>query len=438
MENKTTFRILRGTELPRISPALQLTAAYLVLGISWILLSDSLAVKLADANSTAYEKIQAVKGIFFVFLSGMMLYLLSRRMYNNIIRHNLQRENLEAKYLALNEAAREGIFDYNIKERNATLNHKMKFFFPHRDKEVEDFWQVYQKRFHQDDVARLCNEYIEVMRSGKQTWQTEMRLLGNDNKYYTVISNTYIIRDTDTNEPLRMIGTILDISDLRNLQAEHYEQKLRHKRSLAASIIKAQENERTRWAEELHDNVCQLLSVANMYAGNICRNSGDTSPEAPELKKLIAESINEIRQLSASIRTPVFKKESLTGAIDKLVSNINRVNTIEFTLCADSFDESKIGEEQQLMIYRVIQEQINNTIKYAEASRVTINLSMKADTVYISVQDNGKGFDPGKVKSGIGLQNIESRLHIYGGRLDIQSSPGKGCTLLASFKMMAA
>jgi len=438
MENKTTFRILPVVEVPRISPALQLTAAYLILGISWILLSDSIAVKLADENSSAFEKIQAAKGVFFIFLSGIMLYLLSRKMYNNIIQYNLQKEDIEEKYLALSETAREGIFDYNIKDRNATINHKMKFFFPHKGKEVEDFWQVYQKRFHPADLARLCSEYIEIMKSSKQTWQTEIRLLGNDNKYYTVISNTYIIRDTYTNEPLRMIGTILDISDLRNLQAEHYEQKLKHKRTLAASIIKAQENERTRWAEELHDNVCQLLSVANMYAGNICNKKGDASPEAPEIKKLITESINEIRQLSASIRTPVFAKESLTDAIDKLVSNINRVNTIEFNLCTDSFDESRIGDEQQLMIYRVIQEQMNNIIKYAEASRVTINLSMKADTVYISVQDNGKGFDPGKVKSGIGLQNIESRLHIYGGRLDIKSSPGKGCTLLASFKMMAA
>lgn len=86
------------------------------------------------------------------------------------------------------------------------------------------------------------------------------------------------------------------------------------------------------------------------------------------------------------------------------------------------------------MIYRVVQEQVNNIVKYAEARSVEIKLdNTSSNQVLITVRDDGKGFDPEKVKTGIGLRNIQSRLQVYNGQMVIHSSPGNGCLLEASF-----
>lgn len=418
----------------KLSSSAWLALGYLGLSIAWIMLGDSLASELAGTDKVLYEKIQSLKGIFFIVVSAAFLYLFSRKLYLGIELSHLQTESMQRKYEALNEAAREGLFEYEYQENKASLNTKMKFFFPVEGNVVQDFWQNCQRRIHPDDIERLSREYDEIIRTVKQIWKSEFRLLGVDDKYYRVISNAYIIRHSATNKLIRMIGAIQDISDLRSLQTDYYEQKLIHKRTLAASIIQAQEAERTRWAEELHDNVCQILSVANMYAIDIADHPENLPSLGPQLKKLVGESINEIRQLSATIRTPAFDRETLVESIEKLSANINRLKPVTIQLDNQLLNEGELGNDKKLMIYRVVQEQINNIIKYAEAGSVEIKLdNTSTDQVQISVKDDGKGFDPAKVRTGIGLRNIQSRLQVYNGNLQIHSSPGYGCLLEASF-----
>lgn len=418
----------------KLSSSAWLALSYLTLSIGWIMLGDSLASEIAGENKILYEKIQSLKGIFFILISALFLYLFSRKLYLGIELSHLQTENVQRKYQELNEAAREGLFEYDYLEDKASLNSKMKFFFPSEGNVVPAFWPLCQRRIHPDDLDRLYREYQEVIKTGKQILKSEFRLLGVDGKYYKVISNVYLIRHSSTNNLIRMIGAIQDISDLRSLQTEYYEQKLIHKRTLAASIIQAQEAERTRWAEELHDNVCQILSVANMYAIDISDHPENLAGLGPQLKKLVAESINEIRQLSATIRTPAFDQETLVESIEKLSANINRLKPVCFTLNDQSLNEGELENDKKLMIYRVVQEQVNNIIKYAEATTVEIKLdNTSSSQVQISVRDDGKGFDPAKVRTGIGLRNIQSRLQVYNGNLTIHSLPGNGCLLEANF-----
>jgi two-component system, NarL family, sensor histidine kinase UhpB len=441
MEKNSPSHLFPPVTMPRFSPAAWLTLSYLTLSVTWILWSDTIAARLSNSGYRllTFENIQVTKGIFFVFLSGTLLFVLSRKLYTGIHKSYEQKQTIEKKFTVLNEMAREGIIDFNFKEEKAILNDKMKFFFPAIGNTISNFWEVYQTRIHPEDLERQKKEFNEILCSVKQTWQSEFRLLGTDGKYYSVISNAYIIRDNDTGSPIQLIGAVQDISDLRRLQNDYMEQQLKHKRTLAASIIKAQEIERNRWAEELHDNVCQILSVANLYTSDICSNTEHAKKMAPEIRKLIMESIHEIRQLSANIKTPSFEKETLLESIERLTANINRVKSVHFTLTTSRFNESKLCTEQKLMIYRIVQEQFNNIIKYAEASEVEIRLSIAENSkIEITVKDNGKGFDTTQIKTGIGLRNIQSRLQVYNGNLQINSKPGYGCNLTASFKLMSA
>lgn len=394
-----------------------------------------MAAEFAMHDGVILENIQRAKGLLFVVLSGLFLFMVSQRLFKGIKATALQKQKAAEKLQALDEATREGIFDYDAIADKAMINNKAKLFFPVAGNTVNNFWDTFKNKMHPEDAEQQVAEYETILKAKKPVWQTEFRMKGTDGQYHIVICHVCILWQEKEERPYRYIGTIYDASDLRRIQTENCEQRLQHKRALAVSIIRAQENERNRWAEELHDNVCQILSVANMYTGEICLRPEKAPVVAPELKKLLLQSINEIRQLSAHIKKPSFEETSLSQAVYQLIANIKRVNAVSFNVDILELNENLICEEQKLMIFRIVQEQLNNIIKYAEAREVHIKMSNDKEAVKVTVSDNGKGFDVTKVKTGIGLRNLKSRLQVYNGQLNIESASGQGCTLNASFKL---
>lgn len=417
---------------PGIPPSGKLALVYLGVSVIWILVGDSIAVKISGDDHQLLDSIQSVKGICFVLLSSALIFFLGQR-FNQDLKKSFQRsERLERKFYALNHAAREGVIDYDFHTDSALVNEKMKFFFPSQEEPIPNFWMAYRSQIHPEDVGRVSHEYRMMLISNRTSLQTELRLLGADNKYYNVIFSSYIIRHV-SGKPIRLIGAVQDVSELRNLQQEYYEQQLKFKRTMTRTIIKAQEKERTRWAGELHDNVCQLLSVARMYLMDMIKFPEHRDHLLVETSKLVSDSITEIRQLSASIQSPVFSRITLAQAIQDLVANINRVNDFQFEWNDSDFEERRLDPDQKLMVYRIVQEQLNNITKYAGASRVRVAIANQGGQAVLEITDDGKGFDPAKVKTGIGLKNMQSRLLAYNGKLEIFSSPGNGCRLRAQF-----
>ena len=102
---------------------------------------------------------------------------------------------------------------------------------------------------------------------------------------------------------------------------------------------------------------------------------------------------------------------------------------ISISLASSNFNEKVLGESLKLMIYRIVQEQINNILKHAAASKVTISIETDTDNIYLSIVDNGIGFDSNKKSKGIGLRNIDNRVKFYSGTANIISGNGKGCRL---------
>ncbi len=420
-------------KLSAYSPAILITGIYLVLSTAWILWSDALTEKIAHDNSALLIQLQNQKGIAFVFLSGIVLFLISHSLYVRLRHSHKSKTTLEQKFEALNTAARGGMIDYEIETNTAVINEKMRFFLPSDQQSIRNFFELFMERIHKADLTRVRFEYENASKNNQDVWTTEYRLLGTDGVYYSVLSSLFLIRDAETKNVHRLIGEIQDITQLRNLQAEYFNQKLKHKQRLASTIIKAQENERNRWAQELHDNVSQLLTVVNLYLSNTQVSLEKNVAMISQAKQIITEAQQEIRMLSATIKPPQFALMTLQQSVEKLIADIIRVKNITIHLASNDFHENDLKDEQMLMIYRIVQEQLNNILKYAEASQIDITLKTKNDHVYIVIHDNGKGFDKKQVKGGLGFRNIQSRLQLYNGHMDVTTSPGKGCTLAVSF-----
>ncbi|MEP7258450.1 MAG: ATP-binding protein [Flavitalea sp.] len=213
------------------------------------------------------------------------------------------------------------------------------------------------------------------------------------------------------------------------------DQKLMHKSELDRQTIVAQEAERTKLGEELHDNVNQLLGVVKLYIEH-----AQVHPEVRQemLKKsadYLVQVINEIRSLSKSLISPSLTEKGLMVSINELIDSILEIKDIRIDLVADKFSEDILTGLKKIMIYRIIQEHMNNVLKHSQAKRVALELIHIGPVIQLNITDNGIGFDAQAIMPGAGLVNIRHRLEVFNGKLSIETAPGKGCKLEAVFEV---
>lgn len=130
--------------------------------------------------------------------------------------------------------------------------------------------------------------------------------------------------------------------------------------------------------------------------------------------------------------SPSLGNISLRDALIDLTDEINRTHALNIRTNYDLSEEEKIGSRKELMIYRVVQEQLNNILKHSQAENAAIHLIKKGTNLLLTISDDGIGFDIHQRPKGIGVQNIKSRVEFYSVELDIISRPGEGC----KFKIM--
>jgi signal transduction histidine kinase len=141
-------------------------------------------------------------------------------------------------------------------------------------------------------------------------------------------------------------------------------------------------------------------------------------------------AIEEVRKLSRALILPSNLRElGLIPSLQILAKDIQAVTALNIEIRKDEFDETLLNEEQKTALYRIAQEQMNNILKHAKASNVHIHLSSCSEGIELSINDDGRGFDPAIKKNGVGFYNIRNRVKLFDGSLIIDSSPGRGCLL---------
>lgn len=431
MDQKARFALMFPSFLKNSSPAFKLAAIYLLFSVTWILSSDE-AVSSMQQSEEDTQRLQNVKGLVFVLLSGALLYVVSRRLYLKLRNSLKEKSEALSKLTALSEATKEAIIDYDFKTDTAIINEVMQVFLGTDSTTIADFTIQHRNRVHPEDQKRVIDQFRDFVNRQERLWQAEYRYQNFNGQYRDILSRGYLIRDDDTKTPTTLLLALQDVTEIRQANARFHLQQMQHRQELARHILEAQDIERNRWAQELHDNVCQVLTVAKLYQEMAIKESGQKLYQE-KAQDMILKSIDDIRQISALIKPPEFSTSTLTESIAMLFSNLERIHNTSYDLVLDPALEDVLAEAHKVLLYRVVQEGLNNTIKYAQASKVTVMITLLDHSVDMVLADNGKGFLPQHVKSGIGLQNIRSRLQAFAGQLSIHSSPGKGCELRAQF-----
>lgn len=205
--------------------------------------------------------------------------------------------------------------------------------------------------------------------------------------------------------------------------------------SILKGVVQGEENERTRIARELHDGIGGMLSAAMMRFMTIRHeNPAITQSNAyREAMDTLTEMGDEIRKTAHNLMPEVLLKQSLPEAVQSYCNSMQVRDSLQIDF--QSFgDFSDIMQEFKLSAYRIVQELLKNIQKHAKASHALVELQMHDQTLTITVEDNGTGFDTTGVKSGMGLKNLDTRIRSFDGHYTIESDPGKGTSVYIEFE----
>jgi len=207
-----------------------------------------------------------------------------------------------------------------------------------------------------------------------------------------------------------------------NHQQELTAFKNRHKLSVSKALIQGEEIERKRIARDLHDGLGSMLSGLKIHL-NLAKKENTT---VTGVDALLDNSIKELRNISQNLMPETLMELSLGHALrDLCTANSNAVTKIEFQYLVK---KPKLPRNYEIMIYRIVQELLNNALKYAKASQVLVSCSQNKNVFFITVEDNGIGFDTSDTtnQNGMGLKNIKNRVEFLNGKLEIDSKINQG------------
>ncbi len=206
----------------------------------------------------------------------------------------------------------------------------------------------------------------------------------------------------------------------------------KHELDSTYAILQAQDKERKRIAQDLHDNLGSILVTLNMYADTLGQKqtAEEKNDLAEKISKLALQANEETRNLSHSLDSGTLKHFGLNTALVDLVDAIKEAKDIKINLevALQKLDNAEVS----LNLYRIIQELFNNTLKHANASKITLELTQTQDNhISLIYEDNGIGFDEKGVNGkGMGLANLKLRTENINGHLTIDSNAGKGSTFI--------
>lgn len=233
-------------------------------------------------------------------------------------------------------------------------------------------------------------------------------------------------RDEDGDD--HIIVLITDISLRKQMQERLIAEQKRYQRKLTRQIIHAQEREREKIGYELHDNVNQILTTVKLYLEMAIATPDMSDKLLPKSVEHVMNCITEIRNLSRELSATTLGTQSLVDSMKALIETVEFSGRMKVRFNHDDY-HTRLEKEQKQALYRILQEQLTNIMKHAQATEITVTLSQACDQTELEIHDNGRGFDVAARRNGIGLNNISSRAKVFGGGMKIESASGQGCTL---------
>jgi signal transduction histidine kinase len=317
-----------------------------------------------------------------------------------------------------------GSYYEQVQQPDSAL-HYLKRYHALQDAEMEE-----QKRLTAADVARQIKENEQELQIAVLKKDQHLTLVS---LWVTIVFSLmaliiiYLVYVNYRRNKKSLLQSLALNEEIRLQKAAREEEAKQQHKLITKAVIRAQESERSLIGLELHDNVGQVLTTVKLHNEMLLQGIGDPKLILPRAIQYLQNCISEIRSLSKRLSAPTLGNISLEESVDDLIESINLTSKVRITRHISGLENELLQKDLHLGLYRILQEQLNNVLKHADASEVVIQLEKVGDTIRLCITDNGKGFAAQKSKSGIGLMNMQTRAENLSGTFEVASNPGQGC-----------
>lgn len=361
--------------------------------------------------------------------------------YCAFIRNITDRKQNEEELLQINkrlkltqQIAHIGGVEFNYEKGLLTCSDETLLIYGISDGRNEFTIEEWFTYIHPDDLAYVKETVLGLSESEVDiTIYHRIRRPDGDVRYIQASTRTEF--NTHKNQKI-VYGVVHDITELKELEKKLLLQKEAEQKNITAAIISAQEKERNAIGEELHDNINQILTAVNLHLGRTKYASENLNEIIDVSMEYLTKAIEENRKIARELVIPDFGIDSLEVQLEKLTWLMLGAESISVDLDYSLYNKNFLNKEQKLTVYRIVQEQCTNIIKYAKASSVKLLMETTDNMFKMMITDNGVGMNKNEHTNGIGLRNIKSRLSLLNGTEEIISEPGHGFSLLISFPVV--
>jgi two-component system sensor histidine kinase UhpB len=295
-------------------------------------------------------------------------------------------------------------------------------------------FEAYLEHVHPEDRLRSGAMMARALMDGRG-FSTHERIVRPGGEVRYLRSQVEVVRNEE-GKPIKMLGASLDFTEQRHSETA-LRQAAQDLHGLTRRLVQAEEAERKRLARELHDRVGQALSALNINLDLVLRSAA----LAPAARQRLADSVDlvdstlqSIEGVMAELRPPLLEEYGLAAALAWHAEEFSRRTGIKVSVDDEAAEAVRsLRLEAALALFRIAQEALNNVLKHAHAAAVRMEVILAGNDVVLSVQDDGAGFDASQAPRGrLGMTTMRERAEAAGGRLEIDTAPGRGTRVVAT------
>lgn len=472
MHNDSEASLTTGGQLKLTGTPLKITAIYAVIGGLWILFSDQLLAALVS-DPVTFARLETMKGWFYVIVSAGLLYILIRRadeaqqmseqQHRQMLEERVEMRTrqlstlLEVSQNVASTLKLAPLLDLILEQLRVVVDYSGAAILELEGQDL--IVRAYLGPVPQEKVPRMripaeCAHHHQVIRSQKLVIIADTR--GDDplaqafrelsatllEPYYGYVSSCMVA-------PLVTKGQVIGMLVLHHSEPNYYSAQdanlvMAFANEAAVAIENAQlyeqaqqlsvVEERQRLGRELHDSVTQTLYSVTLYAqaahmAILAGKQDEAIENLEELRNMAREAMTDMRLLIFELHPPRLEEEVLAAALQGRLASVETRTGLQTGLHVEGERRVPLSVEEEL--YWIAQEALNNVVKHAQAKKVAVRLLFDEQGAYLTVQDDGIGFEPAKARQsgGMGLRGMEERAERINGKLEVESAPGHGTTL---------
>ncbi len=374
-----------------------------------------------------------------VRLTGVAMEITERKLVEEALKRH------QAQLLEAQRIARLGSYEWDLRTFSVHRSEELCRIFGVLPHEFEPTFEGYLARVHPDDRSRT-KEIVETAFREQRPFDFEERIVLPDGTIRVLHSQGQWTFD-DVHNPVKLVGICLDITERKQVEqqlravntalAGELKERTRAEKeiqALTARLIGAQEEERTRIARELHDDLGQQIATLSIAASNLKKDirpeDSEARAQSGRIQQKLIQLAEGVRQLSHNLHPAVLEYSGLAAALESYCSEFTTLTGVTVLFKTEgSFD--RLPQPVALCLYRIAQEALQNVLKHARVRQAELGITASAQSVSLTVSDRGVGIDTLRASThqGLGLVNIKERTRLVNGTLSIESKPDRGTTL---------